>query len=203
MHDAMGLGRFNERRAHLLADRGYIALATDMYGGGVHCEDPAEAGKHFRPFHDKPELIRSRVVAWYEKLKSMPEVDENRIAAIGFCFGGQCVLELARSGEDVKAVVSYHGLLTTPSPAKPDSLNNTVAVYTGSKDPYAPREDVETLRNEMAASGAEFQLTEFSHAWHAFTNPNPPMGVESGMQYDAVSDAVSWAGTLALFDQSL
>jgi len=203
MHDAMGLGKFNEQKAHLLADLGFIALATDMYGGGVHCKDTDEAGKHFLPFHNKPELIRSRVVAWFEKLKCLPGVDENRIAAIGFCFGGQCVLELARSGADVKAVVSYHGLLTTPSPAKPDSLDTIIAVYTGSKDPYAPRKDVDLLREEMRVSGAHLQLTEFTHAHHAFTNPSPPMGVEAGMQYDALCDAISWAGTLALLNHTL
>lgn len=203
MHDAMGLGPFNVERASQLADMGYVALATDMYGDGVHTEEPNEAGKHFVVFHENPGLIRTRVLAWYEHLKSLPEVDPGRIAAIGFCFGGQCVLELARSGEDVKAVVSYHGLLTTPSPAEPHSIVGKVAVYTGSRDPYAPREHVENLREEMIHAGAVLQLTEFSDAYHAFTNPTPPGSVEQGMKYDALCDSISWAGTLTLLSHTL
>ena len=203
MHDAMGLGKFNEEKAHMLAGMGYVALATDMYGGGVHSDDPNEAGKHFLPFHTNPALIRARVVAWFEQMKSLPQVDETLIAAIGFCFGGQCVLELARSGADVKAVASYHGLLTTPAPAQADSIKGLVAVYTGSKDPYAPRKDVDALREEMTNARANFHLTEFSNAYHAFTNPNPPGDVEAGMQYDPLCDQVSWAGTVALLSHTL
>jgi len=203
MHDAMGLSDFTVNKAKQLAEMGYLALATDMYGNGAHSENPEEAGKFFIDFHNTPELIRDRVLALYRHLKAQPEVDANNIAAIGFCFGGQCVLELARSGEDVNAVVSYHGLLTTPSPAEVNSLRTTVAVYTGSKDPYAPREHVDAIREEMTASGAELLLTEFSGAYHAFTNPNPPRGVESGMKYDELCDRVSWAGTCALLQHAL
>ncbi len=202
-HDAMGLSAFTGERARQLADRGYIALAADMYGDGAHSEIPEEVGKYFILFHENPSLLRARVVAWYEKLKSLPNVDISRIAAIGYCFGGQCVLELARSGSDVRAVVSYHGLLTTHVPAARDSLETHVAVYTGTKDPYAPPEQVEALKEEMIEAGASLQLTEFSDAYHAFTNPSPPRGVEEGMAYDEVCDRVSWAGTLALLETTL
>lgn len=203
VHDAMGRGDFYGEKARVLAELGYVALAADMYGDGFHAETPEEAGKYFIAFHHNPALMRARVVALYEQLKSLPEVDETRVAAIGFCFGGQCVLELARSGADVKAVASYHGLLTTHAPAQSESVDTVVAVYTGTKDPYAPRDHVDALRAEMTAAGANLHLTEFSGAYHAFTNPKPPRGVEAGMQYDALCDRVSWAGTLVVLEQVL
>ncbi len=200
VHDAMGLSDFTVEKAGELAAMGYVALACDMYGHGVHCEDTAQAGEHLQPLLAEPERLRDRIVAWYEHLKSQPEVDASRVAAIGYCFGGQCVLELARSGADVQAVVSYHGLLTTHAPARPGEVHGRIAVYTGSRDPYAPGENVEALRQEMTDAGAAFQITEFSDAYHAFTNPSPPRGVDAGMQYDALADKLSWAGTCGLLD---
>ena len=198
VHDAMGLSAFAVDKARQLAQLGYAAVAVDMYGDGVYCEKPEEAGKYFIRFRDDSRLLRSRISAWHEKLAGLAGVDHSRIAAIGYCFGGRCVLELARSGAEVRAVVSYHGLLTTEVPARPGDIGGLVAVYTGSKDPYAPPAEVAALKNEMAAAGATFHLTEFSNAYHAFTNPNPPGDVAAGMQYDEVCDRVSWGGTLAL-----
>lgn len=203
VHDAMGLGPLYVAKARELAALGYVTLAVDMYGDGFHSETPEQAGQHFIAFHENPSLMRERMLAWLEKLVSLPQVDTDRVAAIGYCFGGQCVLELARAGANVKSVVSFHGLLTTHAPATAGSIRGTVAVYTGTKDPYAPREQVFALQEEMHAAGADLHLTQFSGAYHAFTNPAPPRGVEAGMQYDALCDRVSWAGTLALLEQSL
>ena len=200
MHDAMGLDSFEVERARQLADLGYVAVATDMYGEGAHFQSREDVGEHFLQFHKEPALIRERTLAWFEHLSTLPQVDATRIAAIGFCFGGQCVLELARSGADVRAVVSYHGLLSSHAPAAANSLDTSVAVYTGARDPYAPADQVDALRREMTAAGVDLQLTEFAHGYHAFTNPHPPGGVDDGMQYNKRYDAVSWAGTLALLN---
>ena len=202
MHDAMGLSSFTVERGQRLADLGYVAVATDMYGEGAHFQSREDVGDYFLQFYNEPSLVRERTLAWFEHISSLPQVDTTRIAAIGFCFGGQCVLELARSGADVKAVVSYHGLLTSHAPAAANSLDTRVAVYTGTRDPYAPADQVDALRREMTAAGADLQLTEFAHGYHAFTNPNPPGGVEDGMQYNKLYDAVSWAGTLAVLSDA-
>jgi dienelactone hydrolase len=150
-----------------------------------------------------PQRLRARAAAWYEYLKTRQEVDPQRIAAIGFCFGGQCVLELARSGADVKAVVSYHGLLSTSLPAMPGAIQGHVAIYTGAKDPYAPAEHVRALQEEMAAAGAHLQITVFSEACHAFTDPNAGAIGRDGLAYDPIADRVSWAGTMALLEATI
>jgi dienelactone hydrolase len=204
MHDARGRGEQVRRRAALLAEQGYIALATDMYGGGADFENAREGGDLMLALHDEPERLRGRVLAGLEALKAQPGVDPDRIGAIGFCFGGQCVLELARSGADVKSVVSFHGLLTTALPAKPGEVKAKVLVLTGALDPYAPLEHVDGFQKEMGAAGAEWQVTVYSHGWHAFTDPNAAkMTNIPGVLYDPLLDKLSWASALAILDATL
>ena len=197
MHNAHGLGPQVRESARLLAHEGYLALATDMYGDGIFHEDPSGAGASLGPLWKNPQLLRARVVAWYECLKERAEVATNRMAAIGYCFGGQCVLELARSGADLKAVVSYHGILTTAMPAKPGTVRAHVAVYTGAEDPYAPRKHVDDFQDEMQAAGARWQIMSFGRCCHAFTDTHIRANLP-GLAYDPIADKVSWAGTLAL-----
>jgi dienelactone hydrolase len=204
MHTALGLGEMMRERASRLAQLGYVAVAIDMYGGGVdYHTDPKTAGGLVKDLLSPPQRLRARAVTWYEQLKARPEVDPKAIAAIGFCFGGQCVLELARSGADVKAIVSFHGLLSTSMPATPGAIQGQVAIYTGARDPYAPAEHVTALQQELAAAGARFQVMVFSDACHAFTDPNAAAMGREGIAYDAIADRVSWAGTLALLEATL
>lgn len=201
MHNAMGLGPHMQEVALRLAAQGYAALATDMYGGGVHHTDQKKgAGGSILPLMQTPGLLRRRVVAWFEHMKTLPAVDAQRTGAIGYCFGGQCVLELARSGADAKAVVSYHGLLTTAQKAEPGAVNPYVAAYTGARDPYAPHDQVEAFREEMINAGALWQITEFGEVYHAFTDPDAATLPLSGLAYNPLADRISWAGTLALLD---
>jgi dienelactone hydrolase len=204
MSNAHGLGPQARERARLLAEQGYIAVATDMYGGGAFFPKPAGIAAPFAALHAAPEKLRARIVAWYDALRRQPEADPERIGGIGFCFGGQCVLELARSGCDVKAVVSYHGLLQSAMPARPGAITGQIVVYTGEKDPYVPHEHVEAFRNEMMAAGARWQLTVFGDAYHSFTDPDadPNAGVP-GIRYDALADKLSWDGTLTLLAAAL
>jgi dienelactone hydrolase len=124
MHTALGLGEMMRERVRRLARLGYVAVSTDMYGGGVdYRSDPKSGGTLMQHLLTPPERLRARAAAWYEQLKARPEIDPQKVAAIGFCFGGLCVLELARSGADVKAVVSYHGLLSTSMPAVPGAIH--------------------------------------------------------------------------------
>jgi dienelactone hydrolase len=204
MHTGLGMDEMMLEKARRLAQLGYVAVATDMYGGGVdYHTDPKSAGALMMDLLKLPQRLRARAVAWYEQLKARPEVDSQSIAAMGFCFGGQCVLELARSGVDVKAVVSFHGLLSTSMPALPGTVHGQVAIYTGGKDPYAPAEHVMALQQEMAAAGAHFQVMVFNEACHAFTDPNAGAMGREGVAYDAIADRVSWAGAIALLEATL
>jgi dienelactone hydrolase len=198
MPTAVGPGEHVFEQARRLVALGYVALVADMYGGGAHHADPKAAGASFTALLAAPELARARVVAWYELLKAVAEVDAARVAAIGYCFGGKCVLELARSGADVKAVVSFHGLLTTTMPATPGTIHGEVAIYTGTQDAYAPRADIDAVRQELTAAGARWQLTEFGSAAHAFTEPKAASYGRPGIAYDALADRSSWAGMVAL-----
>jgi dienelactone hydrolase len=201
MHNAFGLGDHMRSVARQLAAQGYVALASDMYGGGLYTEDESQIGALVMPLWGTA-LLRSRVVTWFEHLRSHGAVIPDRIAAIGYCFGGQCVLELARSGADVKAVVSYHGILTTHERARPGAVRARVAVYTGALDPHVPRGDVDALRDEMIAAGANWHITEFGNSYHAFTDPDAATP-QTGRAYDPLADKVSWAGTLSLLSARL
>lgn len=200
MANAMGLGKQARESARRLAALGYVAIATDMYGDGAWFETSADAGEKAAPLFRDAELLRRRVVAWHDALAARPDVDAARTAAIGYCFGGKCVLELARTGAEVRAVVSYHGILSTASPAAPGSVKAQVTVYTGSNDHYVPKEQVEDFRAEMVAAGAEWHIMEFGNATHSFTDPNVREIPVAGLVYDPLADAVSWAGTVALLD---
>ena len=203
MHNAHGMGPHMLEIAQRLAELGFAAIATDMYGGGTYHADRKGAGEASAPLWADPQLLRSRVIAWYEHVKTMPEIDPNRIAAIGYCFGGQCVLELARSGADVKAAISYHGLLKTFEPARPGKVKAVVAVFTGTRDPYVPYEDLIGFRNEMIEAGASWQVTEFGAAYHSFTDYRLQEEPAAGQAYHPQSERASWAATLTILDEAL
>ena len=202
MHNALGLGTQVREVAAKLADLGYVALATDMFGAELS-SDPAKAGAYFAALQANPDLLRARLTAWHDTLAGLPQVDAARTAAIGYCFGGFCVLELARTGAAVKAVVSFHGLLGTQRPAAPGTIKGEVAAWCGGKDPFVPLDQVETFRAEMAAAEASSQITVFSHAAHGFTDPDAGKMGRPGVAYDLLADQVSWAGTMALLESVL
>jgi dienelactone hydrolase len=197
MHSALGLDDHMCRRASDLAALGYVALATDMYGIGRKSLSRAETGPLLGPLLDHPDLLRSRVVAGLDAVRALPDVDSSRVGAIGFCFGGQCVLELARSGADVRSVVSFHGLLKTAMPAPSGTLTAKVLVITGAKDPYAPAEDIAAFEDEMTAAGADWQMTVYGAGFHAFSVPNISESRIPGTAYDPVLDSLSWAQATA------
>lgn len=142
------------------------------------------------------------MAASLDVLMGRPGIDAGRTAAIGYCFGGHCVLQLARSGADIKAAVSFHGLLATQARAEPDSVKGQVSVFTGGLDPHVRPADVAALREELTAAGARWHLTEFGNSYHAFTDPGADTP-KAGRQYDPSVDAVSWASTLALLDAAV
>jgi dienelactone hydrolase len=205
MHTGLGLTEFIVERITHLAQLGYAAIATDMYGDGANfsMDNKSDAGVYFAQFLDNHTLLRSRVVHWFEHIKNLPEVDASRLAAVGYCFGGQCALELARSGADVKAVVSFHGLLNTESPAQIDQVSAKIAVYTGGKDPHVPRQHLDAFRAEMDNAQADYQITLFSNVFHSFTDPNADQTKNKGTQYDALATQLSWDGMLTLLNATI
>ena len=202
MHSAMGLDELCCSRANDLASMGYVALATNMFG-----QKPAgpelDYAKLFMELVEQPAVMRARVVATYDALRALPGVDAGRISGIGFCFGGQCVLELARSGADVASVVSFHGLLKTARPAKAGAVKAKILVITGAKDPYVPPEDVAAFQREMTAADADWQLTIYGEGYHAFTADNARTQEVPGTRYDPFLDRVSWAQATAFLEAAL
>ena len=202
MHSALGLRHMVEDKARTLAGLGYAALATDMYGVDADISSPEKAGEHYMALLQDGAKLRERCALWFDTAASLAPVDPGAMAAIGFCFGGQCVLELARSGRDLKAAVSYHGLLTTHAPAKQGDIKGEVVAWCGALDPFGPPADTVAFRAEMEAAGANWQITEWGKVAHGFTDPKAE-GAMPGIEYNAIADAVSWAGTLALLKQVL
>ena len=203
MHSAVGLNDFYKGKAPLLAEQGYLAVATDMYGAGVDISSEAAYAPLYMYMLENPQMLRERVVAWFDAIRARPDVDPDRVAAIGFCFGGKCVLELARSGADVKAVISYHGILPTHAPAQKGAVKAHVAAYCGRNDPYAPIEDIEALRHEMEAAEVTYSLMIYGDVEHGFTDPHAASHSQPGISYDAIAQKTSWAATLALLDEVL
>lgn len=203
MHSAVGLNAFYKSKPALLAEQGWIAIATNMYGEDVDVTSEASYGQAYLKTLQTPASVRERATAWFEAIAARPDVDAGRIAAIGYCFGGHCVLELARGGADAKAVVSYHGTLKTEAPMQPGVFAGHVAAYCGAEDPYAPMEDITALRKEMAAAGARYTMHVFADVAHGFTDPDADKHSQPGIAYDAVADKVSWAGTIALLGEVL
>ena len=203
MHSAVGLNAFYKDIGPKLAERGWLAVSTDMYGPAVDISSPEGYGPAFARFQEDGAHLRQRVVAWFDAVAARSDVDASRVAAIGYCFGGQCVLELARSGADARAMVSYHGVLTTQAPAQPGAVKGHVAFYCGANDPFAPMSDITALRKEMEAAGASYTVTVFGDAAHGFTDPHAASHGMEGIAYNAIADKVSWAGTLALLDEVL
>ena len=203
MHSAVGLNAFYQSKPALLAEHGWLAVATNMYGEKVDVASETSHGAAYMEYLETPEKVRERALAWFEAIAARPDVDAGRMAAIGYCFGGHCVLELARGGVDAKAVVSYHGTLKTHAAMEPGAFKGHVAAYCGAEDPYAPMEDITALRKELESAGARYAMHVFADVAHGFTDPDAAKHSRPGIAYDAVADKVSWAGTLALLSEVL
>ena len=155
-------------------------------------------------FAPSPEKLRARGRAALAVLAALPEVDTGRLAAIGFCFGGSVVLELAREGAELKAVVSFHGVLTTKLPPQPGRMKASVLVCTGVDDPLAPPEQVADFENEMRAGGVkDWQIIAYGNTLHGFTNPAADGSMMRTALYNEQADRRSWASMKGLFDEVL
>jgi dienelactone hydrolase len=191
-----GLNDYARRRARMLAELGYTALAVDMYGDGKQASIPDEAGKLSGEVMKNFDTVGvARFTAALDFLKRQPTVDPGRIAAIGYCFGGSVVLNMAGQGADLRGVVSFHGGLGSVKPARAGEVKAKVLVLTGAADNFVPPEQVETFKQQMKAAGADFRVVEYSGATHSFTNPDADAtGKKFNMPiaYSAEADTKSW-----------
>jgi dienelactone hydrolase len=178
-------------KARRLAESGYAAFALDMYGKGVLGSGPEQNAQLMGPFMSDRGLLQERISAALDTVRSLPEVDPKRIAAMGFCFGGLCVLDLARTGADLRGVVSFHGLFTPPGNTAGRKIRAKVLALHGYDDPMAPPDQVIALGRELTEAGADWQIHMYGHTLHAFTNPlaNDPA---FGTVYDPAADRRSW-----------
>jgi dienelactone hydrolase len=192
VHEWWGLNDFARERALKLAGLGYVVLAADMYGGGATTRDRGEAGKLAGALIKNPDLLRARAQAALQVLAADPRVDPKRLAAIGFCFGGTTVLELAYSGADLAGVVSFHGGLPRPQPGDLSRLKSKILVLHGADDPLVPAAGLTAFEQAMRQAGADWQMVFFGGAVHAFTNPAAGDNKASGAAYDARAARRSW-----------
>ena len=203
-HEGLGLGEFAMERARRLAGLGYVALAADMFGDRRQASNLQEVATLVGGLRAEPEKLRARGRAALDALAALPQVDAGRLAAIGFCFGGSVVLELAREGAELKAVVSFHGVLTTKMPAQPGLVKASVLVCTGVDDPLAPPEQVADFENEMRTGGVkDWQVIAYGNTLHGFTNPAADGSMMRTAMYNEQADRRSWASMKSLFDEVL
>lgn len=201
VHAWMGLDDNARARAEMLAKLGYIAFAADIYGKGVRPKTPDEAGKLAGQYKGDRKLLRARVAAGFATLLAQPKVDAKKTAAIGYCFGGTTVLELARSGAAVGGVVSFHGGLDSPTPADGKAITAKVLVLHGAADPYEKPADFAAFQKELADAKVDWQLVEYGGAVHCFTDKGAGTDPSGGCAYDAQADTRSWAAMRTFFTE--
>ncbi len=196
VHEWWGLNDYARKRARMLAELGYTALAVDMYGEGKQAKHPDDAGKFSSEVMKNFDTAKARFMAGEDVLKKEPTVDPDRIAAIGYCFGGGVVLNMARQGADLKGVVSFHGMLGAVKPAEPGAIKAKILVLHGGDDKFTTPEQIEAFKQEMTKAGADYQFIVYPGAVHSFTNPDATAYGKKfniPLAYNEKADKESWA----------
>lgn len=202
IHEWWGLDDYIRGRANQLAELGYAALAIDMYGNGATADNPGEASTLMNSVLEDMDTGTQRLKAAYENLLTQPQVDAERTAAIGYCFGGAMVLHMARIGMPLRAVSSFHGALGSFHTPEPDSIKAKILVCHGGADAMVSEDDLNAFRAEMDSARAEYEVAVYPQAMHGFTNP---AATQRGgkyslpLAYDEVSDQQSWRAMQDLF----
>jgi dienelactone hydrolase len=199
VHQWKGLGDYEKKRAEMLARLGYNVLAADIYGKGVRPQTPQAAGTEAGKYKNDRALLRARVRAGLDVLASHELTDPKRIAAIGYCFGGTTVLELARSGADIAGVVSFHGGLSSPTPGDAKNIKAKVLALHGADDPNVPPKEVAAFEDEMRQGGVDWQLVAYGGAVHSFTDWNAGNDNSKGAAYNERADRRSWEAMKQFF----
>lgn len=204
VHEWWGLNDYARKRATMLAELGYTALAVDMYGNGAHTEHPSEAGAFTKEVTKNIAVERARFQAAIDLLRAQPTTDPARIAAIGYCFGGGVVLQMAREGADLTGVASFHGSMGTDRPARKGAVKARVLVLHGADDPFVSKEQIEQFKQEMTQAGVDYTFVSYPGATHGFTNPDADrLGAANNMpiHYNAKADQASWAEMQSFFNR--
>jgi dienelactone hydrolase len=202
VHEWWGLNSYARKRARMLAGLGYTALAIDMYGEGKQAQHPDDAGKFSTEIMKNFDMAKARFLAAENFLKKQSTVDPSRIGAIGYCFGGGIVLNMARQGADLAGVASFHGNLTAVKPAQPGMVKAKLRVYTGAEDKFVPAEAVERFKQEMTDAKADFKVIVYPGAVHGFTNSDATqLGKKYNLPlaYNTKADKESWADMKEFF----
>jgi dienelactone hydrolase len=195
-----GLNDYVKSRAEQLAKLGYVAFAADIYGDGFTTTDPKVAGQKAGEAK-QADLLAKRGGLALEQLKKDPHVDPAKTTAIGYCFGGTTVLEMARRGQDLLGVVSFHGGLETEHPAEPGAVKAKVLVCAGDADPLVPPEQVQKFEQEMKKANADCKVIHYPNAKHAFTNPAADNAGIDALGYNKAADEKSWQDMQAFFKE--
>ena len=203
VHEWNGIEEYTRNRTEQLAKLGYIAFAADIYGKGVRPSEMSEAAKVSGGFKADNALWRARAQAGLETLKAQKNVDQKKVAAIGYCFGGSTVLEMARAGMELNGVVSFHGNFATKKPAQKDSVKTKILVLHGANDPFVSEDELEDFVEEMQKSGADWQMVSYGKAVHKFSNPHAGSDPSKGFAYDKSADERSWQAMQAFFKEVL
>lgn len=201
VHEWWGLNDYVRERAEQLARLGYAAFALDLYGKGKVTDHPDQAGAWMKAVQADVQRWRDRAIAGLEVLRGHDLVDRHRLAAIGYCFGGATVLQLAYAGAPVKGVVSFHGALPLPGLAQAPPSAPKILVAHGNADPFVPDKRVTRLRAALDAAGFDWHLVIYADARHGFTNPEAGRYGLDALKYDRQADERSWAHMQLFFDE--
>ena len=198
VHEWWGHNDYAQKRATMLAEMGYTALAVDMYGDGKTADHPDDAGKFSGAVMSNMPVAKARFESAMNTLKQHATVEDDKIAAIGYCFGGGVVLAMARMGVDLKGVASFHGSIATKTPVQKGQIKAKIRVFNGEADPFVKTEQIVAFKQEMDAASVDYKFVNYPGAKHAFTNPGAD---EYGkkfnipLAYNAQADKASWADT--------
>jgi len=199
VHQWMGLTDYEKRRCQQLAELGYVAFAVDIYGQGVRPADRQEAAKMSTVYKTDRKLYRQRLNLGLQQLRQQAGVAKDKVAAIGYCFGGTGVLELARSGADVAGCVSFHGGLDSPSPDDGKDIMAKLLLCHGADDPFVPGKDIEAMKQEFNTHKVNWQMNVYSGAVHSFTQPMAGSDNSAGAAYNKQADERSWEAMQTFF----
>jgi dienelactone hydrolase len=201
VHEWWGLNDYPKRRAEQLAALGYVAFAADMFGDGKTTRDAAEAKSLSGQFISKPDVVKARTQAALETARRQPHADPDRVAAIGYCFGGFVVLGMARAGMDLDGVVSFHGGLATESPATKGQVKSRILICHGNDDTFLTPQEISNFQKEMTDARVDWQMNIYSGAVHAFTNPDADKAGLPGVAYHKLADQRSWEAMKLFFQE--
>ncbi len=203
VHDWMGFSEYPRARARQLAELGYVAMAVDIYGKGVRPQSVQEAWEVSLLYKENRQLMRDRISAALDTLREHPMVNPARIGAMGYCFGGTVALELARGGEDVRGIVSFHGGLDASDTIKTENVKAKVLVLHGADDPLVPPQQVVAFQDEMREAGADWQMVFYGDTVHSFTQPDAGTDKSKGVAYNKKADERSWEAMKNFFQEAL